>query len=277
LVSAIDGALITNLILPQKPVSIMSRMYFSAHDIALFNLLGCLLAILGSMYWAYELLGGQKGPMNVLTRTVSYGLMFGVGYGLFLGPAFGIIGGIGFGMILSLENLRVVRHQRLYGSSPLHNTPWFGMARGVVIGLSSIPRYGWQFGALLGFFSSITLYVIYWRGYAPTSDYRSHTRPVITKHRLKASLYRGIAIGISGTLAGSILMDGFTSVLFGAYVGFSAALMSFLVGTFSPLVEYWADNLPERQVAAAGVMVMLLGMVLQSFQYVCVLMNWPIR
>ena len=68
-----------------------------------------------------------------------------------------------------------------------------------------------------------------------------------------------------------------TSLRFGAYVGFSAAVMSFLVGTFSPLVEYWADNLPERQVAAAGVMVMLIGMLLQSFQYVCVLMRWPIR
>jgi hypothetical protein len=78
-------------------------------------------------------------------------------------------------------------------------------------------------------------------------------------------------------LAGLILMDGYTSVLFGAYVGFSAALMSFLVGTFSPLVEYWADNLPDRQVAAAGVMVMLIGMVLQSVQYVYIMMNWPIR
>lgn len=252
-------------------------MAFTAHEIALLNILGSVLAILGSIYWAYELLGGQKGPMNLLTRTVSYSLMFGLGYGILLGPAFGIIGGLGFGTILSLESLRVVRHQRLFGSSPLHHTPWFGAARGLVIGLASTPRFGWQFAALFGFFCCVSLFGIYWRGYAPTFDYRSHTRPVVTRHRLLASLYRGISVGVSGTLAGIFLMNGFTSMLFGAYVGFSAAIMSFTVGTFSPLVEYWADNLPERRVAAAGVMVMLFGMVLQSFQSLCVLMDWPIR
>ena len=252
-------------------------MVLSAHDVAAVNSVGSFLAILGSLYWAYELLGGQKGPMNGITRTVSYSLMFGVGYGLFLGPAFGVIGGLGLGTILSLEGLRVVRHQRLYGSSPLHNTPWFGTARGVVVGLASMPRFGWEFGALFGLFCGIFLYAIYWRRYAPTFDYRSHTRPVITSHRVKASLYRGIGVGMAGMLAGVILMNGYTSMLFGAYVGFIAAMMSFLVGTFSPLVEYWADNLPARHVAAGGVIVMLLGMLLQSFQYVCVLMDWPIR
>jgi hypothetical protein len=72
-------------------------------------------------------------------------------------------------------------------------------------------------------------------------------------------------------------MNGYTSMLLGAYVGFIAALMSFLVATFSPLVEYWADNLPARQVAAGGVMVMLIGMLLQTFQYLCILADWPIR
>ena len=251
-------------------------MSFTTHGIASLNILGSVLAILGSIYWAYELLGGQKGPMNLLTRTVSYSLMFALGYGVLLGPAFGIIGGMGFGMILSLENLRVIRHQRLYGSSPLHHTPWYGAARGFVIGLASTPRFGWQFGALFGLFCSVSLFGVYWRGYAPTFDYRSHTRPVISRHHLQASLYRGIGVGVSGTLAGFLLINGLSSMLFGAYVGFSAAIMSFFVGTFSPLVEYWADNLPERRVAAAGVIVMLFGIVLQSFQSVCVLMNWPI-
>jgi hypothetical protein len=252
-------------------------MTLTTHDLAFLGSLGSLLAILGSMYWAYELLGGQRGPMNLLTRTVSYSLMFGIGYGVLLGWAFGVLGGIGLGTILSVEGLRVARHQRLYGSSPLHNTPWFGVARGTVIGLASAPRFGWPFAALFGSFCSVTLFVVYWRRYAPTYDYRAHTRPVINAHRVKASLYRGAAVGLSGTLAGLVLMDKDTSMLFGMYVGFSAALMSFLVGTFSPVIEHWADNLPERQIAAAGVIVMLFGMVLQSLQYVCVLMHWPIR
>src|ERR1019366_4630585 len=145
-------------------------MALTVHDLAFLGSLGSLLAILGSLYWAYELLGGQKGPMNLLPPTVTYSLMFGIGYGILLGWAFGILGGIGLGTILSVEGLRVARHQRLYGSSPLHNTPWFGVARGLVIGLASWPRFGGSFAALFSLFCSVVLYVVYWHRYAPTYD-----------------------------------------------------------------------------------------------------------
>ncbi len=252
-------------------------MTLSVHGLALIEGVGSLLVGLGSMYWAYELLGGQNGPMNLLTRTVSYSLMFGVGYGIVWGPWFGTIAGIGFGIFLSVEQLRVARHQRRFGSSPLNHLPSLGAARGVVLGCASIHPFGWQFALLFGLLSAAGLYLLYRLGYAPTFDYRSHTRPVLTGRRVKASLWRGAVIGAAGTLSGLALMNEYTSIVFGIYVGLTVAGVSVFVSTFSPFVEYWADHLPDRQLAALGVVVMLMGMAMQSVQYIVVLLDIPVR
>jgi ABC-type dipeptide/oligopeptide/nickel transport system permease subunit len=92
-----------------------------------------------------------------------------------------------------------------------------------------------------------------------------------------ASIYRGLVVGVSGAIAGMIVAGGYVSIVLGVYVGAIAALISFLVGAFSPMVEFWADNLPERTIAAAGVVIMLTGMALQSAQYFLTLFNIPVR
>ena len=49
------------------------------------------------------------------------------------------------------------------------------------------------------------------------------------------------------------------------------------MGTVSPFVEWWADNLPERRLGAFGAFLVLLGFGLQSLQYWEVLLNIPVR
>ena len=43
------------------------------HTIALISIIGCSLDLLGAMYLAYDLLGGEHGPLRTLTRAVTYG------------------------------------------------------------------------------------------------------------------------------------------------------------------------------------------------------------
>jgi len=249
----------------------------TSRELAWCGAMGSFLAALGSMYWAYEILGGQTGPMNLLTRTVSYSLMYIVCYSLFFGLWFGIIAGAGLGVILSLEHIRIVRHQHKYGSSPLHHLPSLGAARGLVIALAALRPYGWRFAITWGGFGAVGLYIVYRNGFAPTFDYRSHTRPVLSKHRLMASLLRGVAVGTAGVLAGLFQARTLHSILFGIYVGVAAAIVSFFVTTFSPFIEYWADNMPSRRLAAMGVVVMLIGMLLQTVQYLLPLAHVPVR
>lgn len=63
------------------------------HDlIPVLSLTGVVLDALGGLYLAYDLLGGKKGPLRTITKSVSYGVMFGIIYGLPLGLWFGLAG-----------------------------------------------------------------------------------------------------------------------------------------------------------------------------------------
>jgi hypothetical protein len=63
------------------------------HDlIQILSLVGVILDALGGLYLAYDLLGGKHGPLRTVTKSVSYGLMFGSAYGLSLGIWFGLAG-----------------------------------------------------------------------------------------------------------------------------------------------------------------------------------------
>ena len=64
------------------------------HTVAAVSITGTCLDVLGSLYLAYDLLGGQHGPLRLLTRAVTYSLVFGIGYSLGLDLFFGLAAGI---------------------------------------------------------------------------------------------------------------------------------------------------------------------------------------
>src|ERR1700679_1016829 len=80
------------------------------HTLALISIIGSSLDVLGALYLAYDLLGGEHGPLRTLTRGVTYGLLFGSGYGLALGPVFGLASGVAHGISLAWEFSRASRH-----------------------------------------------------------------------------------------------------------------------------------------------------------------------
>jgi hypothetical protein len=49
--------------------------------------------MLGGLYLAYDFLGGQDGPLRLLSRVVTYSVVFGAGYATGPGPFFGIASG----------------------------------------------------------------------------------------------------------------------------------------------------------------------------------------
>lgn len=79
------------------------------HTLALISIVGSSLDMLGALYLAYDLLGGEHGPLRTLTRGVTYGALFGAGYGLPLGPVFGLASGLAHGVTLAWEFSRASR------------------------------------------------------------------------------------------------------------------------------------------------------------------------
>jgi hypothetical protein len=51
---------------PGIPSTIFTRM--DHHTVAAISITGTCLDVLGSLYLAYDLLGGQHGPLRLLTR-----------------------------------------------------------------------------------------------------------------------------------------------------------------------------------------------------------------
>src|SRR5437870_976112 len=52
-------------------------MTIDKHTLALVSIIGSSLDVLGALYLAYDLLGGEHGPLGTLTRGVTYGALFG--------------------------------------------------------------------------------------------------------------------------------------------------------------------------------------------------------
>ncbi len=111
-------------------------MTIDRHTLALVSIIGNCLDVLGALYLAYDLLGGEHGPLRTLTRAVTYGALFGTGYGLALGPVFGLASGIAHGITLAWEFSRASRHEPEPGFWR-DTAPWARFA-GAVLG-SALP------------------------------------------------------------------------------------------------------------------------------------------
>src|SRR4029077_16616334 len=111
------------------------------HTVAAVSITGTCLDVLGSLYLAYDLLGGQHGPLRLLPRAVTFSVVFGIGYGLGLGLLFGLASGIATGITLSIEFNRAARgldHYSLLWELLFSAIRGFGFAAGLyrILGFS---------------------------------------------------------------------------------------------------------------------------------------------
>src|SRR5215831_14553942 len=121
-----------------------SAIIIDRHVIAGISIAGTLGDVMGGLYLAYDLLGGNNGPLRTLTRVMTYSLIFCIGYGLPFGLIFGplqglelaLVVGVGLGVILGLEYAHVTL-DRARNQAHAHDqwVPFiFGFLRGVVFG-----------------------------------------------------------------------------------------------------------------------------------------------
>ena len=245
----------------------------TAKTIAWFGVAGLLTDAIGGVYLTYELLGGRQGPLGLGMRAATYGFIFGLGYGVVFGPFFGVTAGIGLGGILALEFWRVASHQRKYGSSPLYHLPYFGIARGLLLGFACLHRFGREFALVFGVLNAFFLAIVYRLRFAPTYDYEAGAGMRFRVRAWKAGLVRAFAVGLAGALTGWIETRRLDSLGFGLTIGLVVGLVSLLIGAVSPRVEWWIENLPERQLATIGLALIGLGLAMQSVQYLAVILG----
>ena len=230
---------------------------------ALLGILCSSLDVLGALYLAYDLLGGEHGPLRTLTRFVTYGALFGIGFGLVLGPVFGLAAGGTHGLTLAWELSRASRHEKA--------GYWFETAmsaiRGVGYALAAWYSHGLAFGLTFGVFSIVGQAVAYRFGVSPAADYRPATRPRLTRLQLVAAANRTVGYGVTGYVSSLVARQPDHALAVGLRTGVAIGLVTALFGTCTPFVEWFAENVPAKRLGVFGIILILIGFTLQSAQY----------
>jgi hypothetical protein len=244
------------------------------HTLALVSIIGSSLDVLGALYLAYDLLGGEHGPLRTLTRGVTYGALFGTGYGLVLGPVFGLASGLTHGITLAWEYSRASRKDPQPGF-------WVDTAisaiRGCGFALGASYSYGARFGITFGVLSTVGQVFAYKVGIRPTVGYKPATRPTLTRFQMFAAANRTVGYGITGYASSLVAQQAEHALAVGLKVGLAIGVVTAIVGPCTPFIEWTIDHLPQRRMGVFGVGLILIGFTLQSVQYWMALLDVSVR
>jgi hypothetical protein len=249
-------------------------MTIDRHTLALVSIVGSSLDVLGALYLAYDLLGGEHGPLRTLTRGVTYGALFGVGYGLGLGPVFGIASGAAHGLTLAWEFSRASRH----GPKPGF---WYDAAmsaiRGAGFAVGATYLYGATFGATFGALSTMGQLLGYRAGIRPTIDYQPATRPRLTKLQFLAAVNRTAGYTVAGYISALTAHQSADAVSVGVKAGLVIGVVTVISSACTPFIEWSADHVPQKTMGVLGIGLILVGFALQSVQYWLALLDVSVR
>ena len=249
-------------------------MTIDKHTIALISIVGNSLDVLGALYLAYDLLGGEHGPLRTLTRAVTYGLLFGAGYGFALGPVFGLASGVAHGITLAWEYSLASKHAPKPGF-------WHDVAMSAIraggFGLGAAYLYGGAFGAMFGALSTVGQVLAYQVGIRPTLAYQPAARPRLTKYQLLAAMNRTAGYTVAGYISALTAHQSTNALSVGMKAGLVIGVVTAIASPFTPLIEWMADHVPEKSMGVFGVRLLLIGFALQSVQYWLALLDVSVR
>jgi CDP-diglyceride synthetase len=244
------------------------------HAVAAVSLSGICLDLLGGLYLAYDLLGGRHGPLRLLTRAVTYSVVFGAGYGLGLGLLFGVTAGAATGITVAIELQRSAVRKDHY---PLRWEAVFSAIRGVGFGAGLYRTVGLPFAFTFGAIITLGQIFAYTRGMRPGLDYAADRRPRLTRRQLRGAIIRTFGYIATALVCSALVRRVDHAWLFAIRGGLVTGVVTAVGTLVNPLIEYHADNLPERWLGALGVGLVLCGFALQSFQYWLALLDVPVK
>jgi hypothetical protein len=162
--------------------------------VPILSLAGLILDSLGGLYLAYDLLGGKRGPLRTLTKSISYGVLFGIAYGAPLGVWFGLAGFLVSGPALSLE----IGRRSSWDAHPLPEALAFGLVRALSFGAAGCLSKDLWFGINFGILSLLGFVAAYLMVGPPTDTGSGHAQ--LDRAVLYRAAFRCASIGLAGVL-----------------------------------------------------------------------------
>ncbi len=147
------------------------------------------------------------------------------------------------------------------------------MVRGLSFGIAGWLTVGLDFGIAFGILTALTMHITYEFGFG-TNIYRAYQRPQLDRRLLVVGLNRGALVGLAGAVSGAVTGRS-QALLYGVQIGVVVGTLQTTAIILSLVVEWWADNLPERALGGYGAVLVLIGSALQTVQYVIPLISAP--
>jgi hypothetical protein len=242
------------------------------HTLAIISIVGSCFDLLGALYLAYDLLGGEHGPLRALSRGVTYGALFAIGYWIPLGPIFGIVCGLTHGITLAWEFSAASRGQRYPGF--WHDTAASAI-RGCGFAIGASWHFGLEFGLIFGVIGTLSQIAAYSLGIRPTMNYAPAPRLQISRFQLLAVLNRAVGYGLLAWGCARFVHQP-EPLDIGLRIGITFGAITLVLSAVTSTIEWGADQVPERRMGVFGVFLMISGFLLQSVQYWIALLNVPV-
>ncbi|HEY4364387.1 MAG TPA: hypothetical protein VGN17_25705 [Bryobacteraceae bacterium] len=243
------------------------------HTVAAISVSGICLDVLGGLYLAYDLLGGQHGPLRLLTRIVTYSIVFGIGYGLGLGLFFGAAAGITTGVTVAIELQRTGHRHDHY------SLPWealFSAIRGFGFSAGLYRLLGFPYALTFGVLITLGQITAYMRGLRPGMEYSASRKPRFSRRMFWGAVVRTAGYIATAMICSALIRHVDRAWIFALRLGLVTGVVTAVGSTINPYIEYFADSLPERRLGVFGIWLVFCGFLLQSMQYLVVILDIPV-
>ncbi len=227
---------------------------------AMISLIGMLFDSVGGLYLAYDLLGGEKGPLSTFTRIVTYSLIIGLAYGLSLGLRVGLLAGLGLGIPIGLQLDRLGRDQK---DTPLFLT-FISIVRGMGLG-AAVWSLGFAKAAIVVFIVVFTASMVLPQfKISPALLVESGRRPSFNRKKLLLAVSFALLAAFIDLICIALGMaQGHTLNVF-LRGTFTVVMATVLVSTISPVIEWYADHVEPRRLGYLGAILFIIGFLIQS-------------
>ncbi len=230
------------------------------HISAVITIIGMTCDVMGGLYLAYDLLGGENGPLARLTKIVNYSVLLVLLFLTTMGFKFALIVGLSFGTALGLH------FDRAGKGIPDTNKFLLGTAilRGVAIAVAVWMKENHVLGLVMGILVFGMSMILPRFKVSPVTLYNTGKKPQLSwKQVIIALILMGVAIA-SGLFGVSIAHGDARTIGFAIKFGLTFGFAIFVISIISPLIEWYSDNLPPQSFGTAGVALFIIGFIIQA-------------
>lgn len=229
------------------------------HVSAQISLIGMLLDASGGLFLAYDLLGGEKGPLSTFTRVFTYSVLGTLFYSISMGLRFGLIVGLALGSSLGLHLDRLQRGKKDTFLFMVSVSLVRACGLSLAVSLENHPLF-----ALIGFFVIFCTSMLLPKFIGPAMLIEASNKPTLNRKKIGFALLLGVIVTFADVLCvsvGGVPKEGVATMV---KLSTTVVLATLMIAIISPSIEWYADNVEPKKLGYLGTVLFILGFLLQA-------------